>query len=121
MGRRGFLRSMLALGVASFVTSGGVDRGVLMPVRRRRVWTPDPRIEVLGVDGVPLGAVSFPNGYAAGGQGRVTRTGRICGFLCFDTPLGEITATPDELVLNSTDVCAGDTICFNALTFARAV
>lgn len=39
MNRRSFLAAMLAAGAAPYVMSGGIGRGVLMPVRE--IWTPN--------------------------------------------------------------------------------
>ena len=42
--RRGFLTAMLAAGAAPYVMSGGIGRGVLMPVRE--LWVPRPDLDI---------------------------------------------------------------------------
>lgn len=77
MNRRGFLGAILALGVAPYVVSGGVGRGVLMPVRK--LWVPnDARIKLFDASGRLLATIGYPEAkFDVAAYATVMNTGHI--------------------------------------------
>ena len=61
MNRRGFLGSILAAGVAPFVMSNAVGRGILMPVKE--LWT--PAIDATALDPLAGGILKLYTGTGA--------------------------------------------------------
>ncbi len=69
MNRRGFLGSILAACAAPYVMSGGIGRGVLMPVRK--LWVPaDARIDLFDASGRLLATIGYP-------ESKIDASGRL--------------------------------------------